>query len=141
MHHNKERKKRLPRRTRFLCINIEPTWLQPELQFLAAPLLSPTSTAHEKAHEIGEKEACLGMRTRRLPLGCPFFLRLRVYVTGSSTRCSHRPTIHSCNHGRSAHRRSLDETNKQNNKDACSPFRKSIFTVWHGMNRRGAGRL
>lgn len=98
-------------RTRFLLEILSQHGCRWGSSFWPRRLCLPPPPCMEKAHEIGEKEACLGMRTGRLPI--QFFLRLRVYVTGSSTRCcSHRATIHSCNRGRSAHRRSLDK-NKQ----------------------------
>lgn len=40
-----------------------------------SPSLSPTSTVDEKAHEIGEKEACWSMRRQCSPLSYPFFFK------------------------------------------------------------------
>lgn len=104
------------------CRNIEPTWLQPEQQLPAAQLQSPTSTTRGKRAGNRRKGGVSGHA--HTPLASPIFLRLWIYVTGSSTQCcSHRSTIHSCNRGRSAHRCSLDKNKpKPTYKNACSFF-------------------
>lgn len=73
--------------------NIDSTWLNLEKRLQAVPPLSPTSTFDEKAHETGEKKACLSMRTRRPPLGYPIFkdssLRQRLVHTVRELEINH----------------------------------------------------